>query len=111
MPRIDDDSKAHSKKELSRATRIRTRRLLNGKRISSVTVWAYSVIDEALNNSCHTIESEKAATGADAENKYNTSVVSCVLPYESIYECGIVCGRRQFHDYRKEFTNRSLPRG
>lgn len=59
---------------------------------------AYSVIDEALNNSCHNIDSEAARE--QMQKQIYKSVVHCT-PYESIYD--VMCGRRQFYDYRNEF--------
>ena len=59
---------------------------------------AYSVINEALNNSCHNIDSEAARE--QMQKQIYKSVVHCT-PYESIYD--VMCGRRQFYDYRNEF--------
>lgn len=57
-----------------------------------------SSIDEALNNSCHNIDSEAARE--QMQKQIYKSVVHCT-PYESIYD--VMCGRRQFYDYRNEF--------
>ena len=55
MQRIDDDIKATVKK-IIKGNEKRKRRMLNGN-ASAFDHMAYSVIDEALNNSCHNIDS------------------------------------------------------
>lgn len=96
MQRIDDDIKATVKK-IIQGNEKRKRRMLNGN-ASAFDRMAYSVIDEALNNSCHNIESEAARE--QMQKQIYKSVVHCT-PYESIYD--VMCGRRQFYDYRNEF--------
>ena len=58
MQRIDDDIKATVKK-IIQGNEKRKRRMLNGN-ASAFDRMAYSVINEALNNSCHNIDSEAA---------------------------------------------------
>lgn len=96
MQRIDDDIKATVKK-IIQGNEKRKRRMLNGN-ASAFDHMAYSVIDEALNNSCHNIDSEAARE--QMRKQIYKSVVHCT-PYESIYD--VMCGRRQFYDYRNEF--------
>lgn len=96
LRRIDDDIKATVKK-IIQGNEKRKRRMLNGN-ASAFDRMAYSVIDEALNNSCHNIESEAARE--QMQKQIYKSVVHCT-PYESIYD--VMCGRRQFYDYRNEF--------
>lgn len=96
MQRIDDDIKATVKK-IIQGNEKRKRRMLNGN-ASAFDSMAYSVIDEALNNSCHNIDSEAARE--QMQKQIYKSVVYCT-PYESIYD--VMCGRRQFYDYRNEF--------
>ena len=87
MQRIDDDIKATVKK-IIQGNEKRKRRMLNGN-ASAFDRMAYSVINEALNNSCHNIDSEAAREQMQKQI------------YESIYD--VMCGRRQFYDYRNEF--------
>lgn len=96
MQRIDDDIKATVKK-IIQGNEKRKRRILNGN-ASAFDRMAYSVINEALNNSCHNIDSEAARE--QMQKQIYKSVVHCT-PYESIYD--VMCGRRQFYDYRNEF--------
>ena len=65
--------------------------MLNGN-ASAFDRMAYSVINEALNNSCHNIDSEAARE--QMQKQIYKSVVHCT-PYESIYD--VMCGRRQFY--------------
>ena len=84
-------------KKIIQGSEKRKRRMLNGN-ASAFDRMAYSVIDEALNNSCHNIDSEAARE--QMQKQIYKSVVHCT-PYESIYD--VMCGRRQFYDYRNEF--------
>lgn len=94
--RIDDDIKATVKK-IIQGNEKRKRRIANGN-ASEFDRMAVEVIEAALNNSCHNIENE--ATRNTIHKQIYKSVVHCV-PYESIYD--VMCGRRQFYDYRNEF--------
>ncbi|MEI3171384.1 MAG: hypothetical protein V8S53_07680, partial [Lachnospiraceae bacterium] len=58
LQRIDDDIKATVKK-IIQGNEKRKRRILNGN-ASAFDRMAYNVINEALNNSCHNIDSEAA---------------------------------------------------
>lgn len=84
-------------KKIIQGNEKRKRRMLNGN-ASAFDRMAYSVINEALNNSCHNIDSEAARE--QMQKQIYKSVVHCT-PYESIYD--VMCGRRQFYDYRNEF--------
>lgn len=96
MQRIDDDIKATVKK-IIQGNEKRKRRITAGN--ASEFDWAaVSVIEAALYNSCHNIESEAARQ--QLQKQIYKSVVHCVS-YESIYD--VMCGRRQFYDYRNEF--------
>ena len=96
MQGMEVDIKPKEKK-LIRATKNAKARMLNGN-ASAFDRMAYSVINEALNNSCHNIDSEAARE--QMQKQIYKSVVHCT-PYESIYD--VMCGRRQFYDYRNEF--------
>ena len=96
MQRIDDDIKATVKK-IIQGNEKRKRRLLHGN-ASEFDRTAVEVIEAALNNSCHNIDSERARE--TMQKQIYKSVVHCT-PYESIYD--VMCGRRQFYDYRNEF--------
>lgn len=78
MQRIDDDIKATVKK-IIQGNEKRKRRMLNGN-ASAFDRMAYSVINEALNNSCHNIDSEAARE--QMQKQIYKSVVHCT-PYES----------------------------
>lgn len=94
--RIDDDIKATVKK-IIQGNEKQKRRIANGN-ASEFDRTAVEVIEAALNNSCHNIENEAARN--TIHKQIYKSVVHCV-PYESIYD--VMCGRRQFYDYRNEF--------
>lgn len=96
MQRIDDDIKATVKK-IIKGNEKRKRRMINGT-ASEFDRTAASVIEDALNQSCHNIDS--TAAREQLQKQIYKSVVYSV-PYESIY--GVICGRRQFYDYRNEF--------
>lgn len=96
MQRIDDDIKATVKK-IIQGNEKRKRRMIAGN-ASEFDKTAVGVIEAALNNSCHNIDSEAARQ--QLQKQIYKSVVHCV-PYESIYD--VMCGRRQFYDYRNEF--------
>ncbi len=96
MQRIDDDIKATVKK-IIQGNEKRKRRIVNGN-ASEFDKVAVAVIETALNNSCHNIDSEAARE--QMQKQIYKSVVHC-MPYESIYD--VLCGRRQFYDYRNEF--------
>ena len=96
MQRIDDDIKATVKK-IIQGNEKRKRRITTGN-ASAFDRMAYSVIDKALNNSCHNIDN--GAAREQMRKQIYKSVVHCT-PYESIYD--VMCGRRQFYGYRNEF--------
>lgn len=96
MQRIDDDIKATVKK-IIQGNEKRKRRIADGN-ASEFDRMAVEAIEEALNNSCRNIDSETARS--TIHKQIYKSVAHCV-PYESIY--GVMCGRRQFYDYRNEF--------
>lgn len=96
MQRIDDDIKATVKK-IIQGNEKRKRRLSNGS-VSEFDRKAAGAIEAALIQSCHNIDS-KAAREQLQRQIYKSVVYS--VPYESIY--GVICGRRQFYDYRNEF--------
>ena len=96
MQRIDDDIKATVKK-IIQGNEKRKRRIIAGN-ASEFDRAAVGAIEAALYNSCHNIESEAARQ--QLQKQIYKSVVHCV-PYESIYD--VMCGRRQFYDYRNEF--------
>lgn len=96
MQRIDDDIKATVKK-IIQGNEKRKRRITNGN-ASAFDRMAADVIEAALNKSCHNIENEAARD--TIHKQIYKSVVYC-MPYESIYD--VMCGRRQFYQYRNEF--------
>jgi hypothetical protein len=93
LQRIDDDIKATVKKIIQGSEK-RKRRIAKGS-ASEFDKTAAGVIEAALNQSCHNIDGRAAL-----QRQIYKSVVYSV-PYESIY--GVICGRRQFYDYRNEF--------
>ena len=98
LQRIDDDIKATVKKIIQGSEK-RKRRIAKGS-ASEFDKTAAGVIEAALNQSCHNIDG-RAAREQLQRQIYKSVVYS--VPYESIY--GVICGRRQFYDYRNEFIN------
>ena len=94
MQRIDDDIKATVKK-IIQGNEKRKRRIVNGN-ASEFDKVAVAVIETALNNSCHNIDSEAARE--QMQKQIYKSVVHC-MPYESIYD--VLCGRRGYSQRTK----------
>lgn len=96
MARLDGDIKATVKK-IIQGNEKRKRRIANGT-ASTFDKKAVGVISDALNGSCNNIMSDNARENTQKQI-YKSIVYS--MPYESMI--GVICGRRQFYDYRTEF--------
>ena len=84
-------------KKIIQGNEQRKRRVANGT-ASKFDITAAGVIEDALNNSCANITDRSAR--AEVHKQIYKSITQNV-PYESIV--GVMCGRRQFYDYRMEF--------
>lgn len=96
MARLECDIKAQVKK-IIQGNEQRKRRVANGT-ASKFDIMAAGVIENALNNSCANIADQDAR--AEVHKQIYKSITQN-MPYESIM--GVMCGRRQFYDYRTEF--------
>lgn len=96
MKRLECDIKAQVKK-IIQGNEQRKRRCLLGT-ASQFDIMAAGVIENALNNSCANITDRSAR--AEVHKQIYKSITQNA-PYESIM--GVMCGRRQFYDYRTEF--------
>lgn len=96
MARLDNDVKATVKK-IIQGNEKRKRRIANGT-ASQFDKTAIGVIEDALNGSCGNIMSGQARENTQKQI-YKSIVYS--MPYESMID--VLCGRRQFYDYRNDF--------
>lgn len=96
MAAIDSDIKATVKK-IIQGNEKRKRRVANGT-ASQFDQAAAVVIQEALNASCANVTSTEAR--AHIQKQIYKSIVHS-MPYESMID--VICGRRQFYDYRTDF--------
>lgn len=96
MEYLESDIKATVKK-IIQGNEKRKRRIAKGLG-STFDRTATHVIDNALNSSCANITADNAR--AELQRQIYKSIVYS-MPYESIM--GVMCGRRQFYDYRTEF--------
>lgn len=96
MTRLECDIKAQVKK-IIQGNEQRKRRVANGT-ASKFDIMAAGVIENVLNNSCANITDQDAR--AEVHKQIYKSITQNI-PYESIM--GVMCGRRQFYDYRTEF--------
>lgn len=96
MVTIDSDIKATVKK-IIQGNEKRKRRVANGT-ASQFDKKASAVIQEALNASCANVTSDQAR--AHIQKQIYKSIVHS-MPYESMMD--VICGRRQFYDYRMDF--------
>lgn len=96
LARLECDIKAQVKK-IIQGNEQRKRRVANGT-ASKFDIMAAGVIENALNNSCANIADQDAR--AEVHKQIYKSITQN-MPYESIM--GVMCGRRQFYDYRTEF--------
>lgn len=96
MARLECDIKAQVKK-IIQGNEQRKRRVANVT-ASEFDIMAAGVIENALNNSCANITDQDAR--AEVHKQIYKSITQN-MPYESIM--GVMCGRRQFYNYRTEF--------
>lgn len=96
MAKLECDIKAQVKK-IIQGNEQRKRRVASGT-ASQFDIMAVGVIEDALNHSCANITDRNAR--AEVHKQIYKSITQNV-PYESIM--GVMCGRRQFYDYRTEF--------
>lgn len=96
MEYLESDIKATVKK-IIQGNEKRKRRIAKGTG-STFDKTAISVIDNALNSSCANITADNARE--ELQRQIYKSIVYS-MPYENIM--GVMCGRRQFYDYRTEF--------
>lgn len=93
---MESDTKATVKK-IIQGNEKRKRRVAKGSG-SAFDKAAARVIDDALNSSCANITADNARE--EIQKQIYKSIVYS-MPYESIV--GVICGRRQFYNYRTEF--------
>lgn len=96
MAHLESDIKATVKK-IIQGNEKRKRRIAKGMG-STFDKTATHVIDNALNSSCANITADSARE--ELQKQIYKSIVYS-MPYESVM--GVMCGRRQFYDYRTEF--------
>lgn len=96
MEYLESDIKATVKK-IIQGNEKRKRRITKGTG-SAFDKTAIHVIDDALNSSCANITADNARKEIQGQI-YKSIVYS--MPYENVM--GVICGRRQFYDYRTEF--------
>lgn len=96
MEYLESDIKATVKK-IIQGNEKRKRRIAKGTG-STFDKTVINAIDNALNSLCANITSDKARH--ETQKQIYKSIAYSV-PYESIM--GVICGRRQFYDYRTEF--------
>lgn len=96
MVRLEYDIKAQVKK-IIQGNEERKRRVANGT-ASQFDQKAADVIEDSLANSCANIMDQDARV--EVHKQIYKSITQNV-PYENIM--GVMCGRRQFYEYRTEF--------
>lgn len=96
MVRLEYDIKAQVRK-IIQGNEKRKRRIADGT-ASRFDRTAADVIDASLASSCANIMDQNAR--AEVHKQIYKSITQNV-PYESI--AGVMCGRRQFYEYRTEF--------
>lgn len=99
MGKMDADIKTVAR-SIIQGNEVRKKRIKAG-RASAFDIMAAAVVEGALFASCQNIDSIQARRGMQ-DRIYKSIVFN--MPYE--YITGILCGRRQFYEYRTEFITR-----
>lgn len=99
MVKMDADIKTVAR-SIIQGNEARKKRIKAG-RASAFDIMAAAVVEGALCASCQNIDSIQARRGMQ-DRIYKSIVFN--MPYE--YITGILCGRRQFYEYRTEFITR-----